>query len=527
MSERSDASSVGPAGQAQGVDAELRSAARGGGVTFIGAMFSTGMGFVLAVVLARQLGSAGSGVVLQTIAAFMISLSVGRLGMDTTAVWIVPRLKVEEPAQVARAVTGLLVSAGAASVLVVLVWLVVEPWVSQGAFGDSGVADNLNAVCWFLPLASVMLVGLATTRGFGGVLPYNVIGSIAVPFARPLTVFVVTALGGGLVAASVAWAGPFVPGLAATLFVLWRQVRRMERRRGISLSWRPSWEVQRRLFGFGLPRTLSSALEQSIIWFDVVLVGVIAGSAAAGVYGAASRFVGAGVVVLTALRVVVAPRFSALMAEKRTGELRELYRVTAGWILLFGSPIYMLLAVFAPTVLSLLGPDFVDGASAMVVLSVGALCLLAGGNVQSLLLMSGHSGWSAVNRIVVFATNVVGNLILVPLHGVLGAAIAWALCMGLDTCLAIFQVNRFTGVHPSLGRLLEVLSITVTATLVPSLVSLLLIGQNALGLVVGVLLAAPCVLGYAFLARRRLRLDQLAALLPGRGRARAASGSLS
>ncbi len=505
------------------VDAELRSTARGGAITLVGAMFSTAMGFVLAVVLARQLGAAGSGVVLQTIAAFMIALSVGRLGMDTTAVWIVPRLVVEEPDQVARACTGMLLAAAAASTMVTLAWLAVVKLFDGGPFAGGPVVETLTAVCGFLPLAAVMIVGLAVTRGFGGVGPFNLIGNIGVPLARPVAVLVVTALGGSLVAASLAWAAPLVAGALATVIVLFVQVRRHARRLGsISLSWRPVGAINRRLLAFGLPRTLSSALEQSIIWFDVVLVGVIAGSAAAGVYGATSRFVGAGVVVLTALRVVVAPRFSALLAEGRTGELRELYQVTAGWIVLFGAPVYMILAVFAPTVLGWLGPAFVDGSAAMVVLSFGALCLLAGGNVQSLLLMSGHSGVSAMNRLVVFAVNVAGNIVLIPRFGVLGAACAWALCMALDTTLAVFQVNRFTEVRPSFLRLLRVLGATVCASLLPALAVVALLGQNAVALLVSLLVGAVGVLGYAYLDRRRLRLDQLAALLPGRGSKQAA-----
>ncbi len=55
--------------------------------------------------------------VLQTIAAFMIGLSLARLGMDTTAVWIVPRLKTESPELVRGACTGMVLSAGVAGLL--------------------------------------------------------------------------------------------------------------------------------------------------------------------------------------------------------------------------------------------------------------------------------------------------------------------------------------------------------------------------------------------------------------------------
>jgi O-antigen/teichoic acid export membrane protein len=272
----------------------------------------------------------------------------------------------------------------------------------------------------------------------------------------------------------------------------------------------------RRLLGFALPRTLASGLEQSIIWFDVVLVGVIAGSAAAGIYGAASRFVAAGVIVLTALRIVVAPRFSSQLAAGRVAEVQTLYTVTAGWILLFGTPIYVLLAVFSPTVLAWLGPDFGEGVPAMRILCIGAIMLLAGGNIQSLLLMSGRSGWGAFNKAVVFAVNVIGNFVLVPPFGITGAACAWALCMSLDTGLAMFQVYRFTRIRPALGRILLVLGIVVLTVGAPALVVVAILGNTTAGLLVAAVLAGLLVLAYCWIDGDRLRIDELRALVPSR-----------
>ena len=482
------------------------------------------MGFVLVLVLARQLGAAGSGVVLQTIAAFMIALSLARLGMDTAAVWILPRLRSESPDLARGAVTGLLLGAGTAGSVVALLWWVVQWTQADGALGEWRVAETITSVVWALPLASVMLVALAATRGFGGVLPFNLIGNIAVPFARPAGVLGVTLLGGGVTAAAMTWAVPWVPGMLAAVGVLLLQVRRLERRTGARGRWLPGWRVQRRIFGFALPRTLASALEQSIIWFDVVLVGIIAGSAAAGVYGAASRFVGAGVIVLTALRIVVAPRFSAMLAEKRLDDVQSLYAVTAGWILLFGAPIYVLLAFFSPTVLGWLGPDFDEGVTSLVVLCAGAVMLLAGGNIQSLLLMSGHSGWGAFNKLTVFSVNVVGNLLLVPHLGILGAAATWAVCMALDTALAMFQVYRFTRIRPAVGRIAAIVGAVAGCAALPSWLMIALLGNSTSALVLSAALTGVLVLGYAVLDRRRLHLGELATLLPRR-RARTTSSS--
>ena len=56
-----------------------------------------------------------------------------------------------------------------------------------------------------------------------------------------------------------------------------------------------------------------------------LLVGLLAGDAASGIYGGAIRFIQAGMVVDTALRVVVSPQFSKLLHQGKTKELRDLY----------------------------------------------------------------------------------------------------------------------------------------------------------------------------------------------------------
>ena len=79
------------------------------------------------------------------------------------------------------------------------------------------------------------------------------------------------------------------------------------------------------LVNFAIPRTLSAALEQTLVSVDVVIIGVLVGSGGAGIYGGASRFIQAGMIVDSALRLVVAPRFSALLHLGRREELLDTY----------------------------------------------------------------------------------------------------------------------------------------------------------------------------------------------------------
>ncbi|NPC97954.1 polysaccharide biosynthesis C-terminal domain-containing protein [Nocardioides sp. zg-DK7169] len=494
---------------------ELRSTARGGALSLAGSLFGTAMGFVLVLVLARQFGPAGSGLVLQAMGVFMICLSLARLGTDTTAVWLVPRLRHEQPGQVRAACLLLVGLAGGTGLALWGGWLLLRPALAGQGIDvvDSGA---LGAVLGGVPLAAVMLAALAATRAFGGVVPYTLVGNVAVPLARPLAVLAGTAAGGAVVTAGVAWTAPLLPGALVALWVLHRQVTRFERAHALPVVRVADRALRRRALGFALPRTLSAGLEESLVWLDVILVGLIAGPAAAGVYGAATRFVSAGSALLQAMRIVVAPRFSALLAQGRRRDVQHLYDVTGGWIVLAGTPVYVLLAVHAGTVLGLLGDGFDSGQGAVVALCVGGVGMLVGGNVQSLLLMSGHSGWAAANKGVVLAVNVAANLALIAPYGITGAAIGWAACAWLDTLLAVVQVRRFTGVRPavrSLGRCL--LAVLACAGTVAWLARAWL-GEGVVALAVSVVVSALAVGGYAVADRRRLHTAELAALLPGR-----------
>ncbi|MBZ5739736.1 oligosaccharide flippase family protein [Nocardioides mangrovi] len=495
-----------PSSERPARSSELGRAARGGAVTFAGAAVSAGAGFTFNVLLARLVGPHGAGVVLQSVAVFTIALAVAKFGLDTTAVWLLPRLVRTEPGRVRPALTATCGLSFVVPLAAVAVWLVV--WLARLRSSGSEVVDAVTIALVFLPAASLMTVALAATRAFGGVLAFNGVGNVLVPGLRPLTLVLVWAVGGGALAISGAWAACCLLGAVVAVLVLLRMVRRRDL--GPPTSWRPDRGLVRHIVGYSGPRTVMAVMEQTIIWVDVLLVGVLLGATAAGVYGAAARFVAAGVVAMTALRIVVAPRFSALLAEDRRAEVAELYTATARWVLLLGAPIYLLLAVFSPTVLRWLGPGFADGVTPMVVLSLGSVVVLAAGNVQSLLLMSGRSGWGAFNKSVVVCFNVSANLVAIPRWGIDGAAVVWAASMALDTVLAAYQVRRGIGVSPALPAIAGTVLAVTGCVALPALAVVAVAGQGSLQLVVAALLGVLVLGTYCVLDRRRLRLDALA-----------------
>lgn len=489
--------------EADAAPGEIGRVARGAAVVLAGSAISALLGFAFVIVLGRTLGADGAGVVLQMVGIFTIALSLGTLGLDTTAIWLLPRLKHEDPSQVRPALVTMIVLSFAWASLLVLIWYASR--LVLGGEGSSPVHESVDVAAPFLVAAVLMTVFIAGTRALGSVYPFAVVDRTTVPALR-IVLLVAGALGSSTLAVTIAWSLPWLVGAVAGAVLLLLAVKRGSVP-GRSLV--PDRALVRRITQFSLPRTVSNGLDQTLVWADVIVVGALAGAAAAGVYGAAARFVFAGFIVVTALRVAVGPRFSALVASGERRTLSELYAATAGWALLLGGPVYVTLAFFSPVVLSWLGDDFAEAKAPMAMLCVGALVLVGAGNIQTLLIMTGRSGLVMANKAVVVAFNLLANLALVPLWGIKGAALAWVASMVLDTVLAAVQVRRTTGVRFPWGAMLRVLTAIAVCVALPQALVVATWGATPAGLVAGVVLGGAAFGAYVLFDRAHLRIDQL------------------
>ncbi|WP_256838332.1 polysaccharide biosynthesis C-terminal domain-containing protein [Ornithinimicrobium faecis] len=493
-------------------NADIRAVARGGAFTLMGSVISAVTGLLFIILIARLLGTAGAGTVLQAIAAFTIAMSIAKMGLDTTAVWLLPRLLDEAPATVRAALVGImgpsLVLGGALGAGLILgAELITDQEPLQRA---------LRAMGWVMPAASLATVGLAATRGLGGVRTYVSIGSIAIPTLRPALAWVATAMGGGAVAVALSWVLPFPLAALVVVVVLLHQLNRGMTEDSTSQRWWPSRSLTRRTWSFALPRALSTGLEQAMTWLDVLIVGMLAGPTAAGIYGAATRFVSAGVILSTSLRIVVAPMYSRHLASRRIDAAQHLYSLTTKWILLFSLPLYALMALFSGTALSILGPDFRSGAIPLTILACGMALVLAAGNVQSVLLMSGHSSLAAMNKFIAVVLNVSLLVVLVPWVGLVGAAISWTAALAVDTALAVWQVHTRIGLHLGGRDIWRAMAVAILCTVVPGGVTRLLLGDTLVGLVTGICVSALVLGPTMWKMRVGFDLDGLVAMLKSR-----------
>jgi O-antigen/teichoic acid export membrane protein len=242
-----------------------------------------------------------------------------------------------------------------------------------------------------------------------------------------------------------------------------RRARRLEKTTVPGELARSRETVAAEFWRFSLARSVAAMLEITIVWLDVILVAALATPRDAGIYAAASRFITTGTLAEAAMRIALGPRISGLLALGDVAAAARLVAAGTQWIVLLSWPLYLSLALYSPVVLSVFGPGFTDGATALSMLSVAMLFVMATGNNQTVLLMSGRSLWQMANKLLALIVNIALNLALVPRWGMEGAALAWSATVTVDAAAVLLQVRFAVGVRASMAGVWPALTAALVA----------------------------------------------------------------
>lgn len=475
---------------------------RGASLTTVGAVVNAASGFVLTVVIARALGAGQSGLLFTATALFTLVAVVGKLGADTGLVRdLAGRGALGRPEDLRR-----LVLLGAVPVVVVTGVLSWGAWWAAPALAElvfaepsQGGSTLLRVLAVALPFGALSLVAVAASRGLGDVVPLVVVENVGKPVLRVALCIAVGVAGGGVVAMGWAWSVPVLLGCAVSVLLLARRLAASTAGAGPGAPWRtlapPFWR-------FSSLRGVASALDVANVTAGTVLVSALVGPVEAAVLAGAVRFAQAGTLGLQALRLVIAPQISRLLAHGRHDAVQRLHQTTTLLAVLVTGPLYVLLALHAETALALLGAEFAVGAGALQVLCVAMLVNLVTGNVQVVLLMSGRSGTTVVVVGACLGLNLALGLALVPRYGALGGALAWGAAVVVENLVYQAVVRRRLGIRTSNRPLALACVLVLICFLVPGLLGLVLLGPGWQASLAVVLISCAA---YGMLVRRHRR----------------------
>lgn len=434
-------------------------------LTFAGIVVNAGLAFVVTWAIGRGLGAAATGEFFQLTSWFMIATSVVGLGADTGLMRSLSRQRaLGDERHFRPTLRAALLPVIGLGTLVTLAVLIAAPALGERWGLDAPGVDTLRILAIALTPGALVGVLLGGSRGLGRVATYTIIQNLFIPIARLAAVVTVVLWIGSAWAAVWAWAVPLIVAAALAAMALIRQVKSEDpERRAVN---RMEARTQTRAFwAFSLPRGGAVVLERALDWADVLLVIALLGPAAGGVYGVVTRIVQAGSMLEAAMRIVLGPRLSAAIAQEKNAEAQSMFRQVTSMLIVASWPFYIAIAVFAGDLLGLFGEQFRSGSMALVILAVAMGLRNTGGALQTVLLMAGRSTAQLRNKAVQLVVLISLTIVLVPVWGIAGAALAYAVGVIMDTLLAGMQVYRSLGFHAELREV-------VVATVLPLLIVL-------------------------------------------------------
>jgi O-antigen/teichoic acid export membrane protein len=339
--------------------------------------------------------------------------------------------------------------------------------------------------------------------------------TIAFSTASTLGIVTMLALGRGLLAVLAVQVA--VNAIAVLAFFL------LSRRLLPEVRLRPGFDgpTFRMLARFSLLKFANNVSTNTVMQIDKVLVGALVSLGAVGFYFVPLQLAQRLTTVVGAVAVAFLPAASALHGRADRERLVELYLRATKVVSVLGLPLAALLVVFAHPILEFwIDPHFADeGAVTLQVLAVGY-----GINIFSTIpaITSdslGRPGVTTSFSVVSAGLNVALSLILIPSHGIVGAALAIAINSALLVPVFLWYVHRRVldlPIRTVLARSIAAPAVAVVLALVPmfalrqtvdsrlSLALALLLGFGAylaLTLVVRVYDATDRAMARAYLAR--------------------------
>ena len=426
------------------------------------------LGVVVTAIVVRTLGSAGYGQWSTLFVVLGLIAYMNNFGMERVALREAARSPEAEHEWVG------------AVLMLRLIMLVPVMLVSVGAIALLSRSNQM------LVAGLILILGMP----FGGAGVLGLLFQLRVDNRVPMVVLTLRSIlwgaavviisdrGDGLIALAIAMVATNAIGLTGQALAATRLDARLPR---------PSRKHLRALVRVGLPFGLAGVLVIAYARIDQVIVFVIAGSKEAGLYGAVYNILDQSHFVPVSIMTTLAPVLAASWPHDRPRLLRtarqtgELLAITS-----FGALAFAIVAA-DPVVRLIFGDEFARAAPALPVLGAAFVLICFGYLNGNLLLVLGLQKRLLRISLLALIVNLIGNFILVPLVGFMGAAWMTLATEAVVFALAFTLVLRTLELpRPGLGRVGRT---ALAAALMAAALGVLRLA----GAPLGVLIASACV----------------------------------
>ncbi len=398
-------------------DGDVVAVAKGAGFLVAGRSFSSVVRLIAAVLLARWLGASNYGLYVLAVSVAFAASSIASLGLDVAMERFIAVFTRRGDAAGAKGtlqvgvigtlVPGLLVASG---LVVFADQIAVEVFNEQDLIPLFGLAAALALVIGMSTLLLAVLVGCK--RIDQSALSDHVIQ----PVSRLVFLLALAPLGMTPLLAGVALLLSYFVSVGAMVAFIGRKIPL------IGLP-RARHDV-REIGAFAFPFWFTGFLRIIRTRINSLLLGVVGTAANVGVFAVVTSASTLGRLANASINTALRPTLAELHDIGDAKEVGRLYATTTRWTLAVSLPVFVFMVLVPSSVLSLFGESFETGVTALVIASAAEVVNGATGMCGPIIAMSAYNKLKVANATAWMVISLVANVIMIPLWGVVGAALA-------------------------------------------------------------------------------------------------------
>ena len=409
-------------------------AAKGGGISFLGKIAANIIGLFFVLVMARLLGTQDYGVYKLMIILISVLSGIAALGLssglkrfiaiannegDDSSIWAYIQVGIGIPS-----VLGISFA--------FIVYLTAE-LIAVEIFNEPRLIEILKIGSLAIPVFVLLHIFSGIAIGFKKIEYQTYTQEILFNLLKLILSIVAVSLGFGLFGVTLAYV---ISSLVALVLLIHLVTKLFSFKRPLNSASNNT----REFIKYSIPLLFSLILNKFSRRLETIALGIFNISATVGIYSVILTISQVGNLGFTAIRDISSPIFAELHNKKHQEELKSLYQATNKWSLSLNIPIFLTILVFGENILSAFGKDFEAGSKGMIILAAGVLLNSATGTCGALLNMAGYSRISFYNSIVFIIITIILDLLLIPDFGLVGAALAGGLTLVIVNILRMLEV---------------------------------------------------------------------------------------
>lgn len=142
------------------------------------------------------------------------------------------------------------------------------------------------------------------------------------------------------------------------------------------------------------------------------------------------------------LAMITHPLIGKFMKEDNRPELDTIYKFTQKWSIVATLPVAIVFIVYSRSLLGLIGPQYTSGALVLSIIVAGQLVNVGTGMCGGIISFSRYYKMDIYTQVLLVGLTVATNVILIPLLGLNGAAIATASSLAIYNIIKVLYVKK-------------------------------------------------------------------------------------